>query len=128
MSCDLLACFIPVNTKLLNWSNTCRDDAVSSVSPLSMLQPMKKVAPSSPKHQFTVGDCVYFRDYTRHTQKWLPGRITGHIGQKMCLMRAMMARFADTSTRSNEDMSRRTCHDPLRHQRRSSQLTVDCAS
>ena len=55
-------------------------------SPLSMLQLMKKIAPSSPKHQFTVGDCVYFRDYTRRTQRWLPGRIAGHIGQKMCLI------------------------------------------
>ena len=54
--------------------------------PLSMLQPIKKVAPSSPKHQLAVGDYVYFREYTRRTKRWLPGRFAGHIGLKMCLI------------------------------------------
>ena len=71
----------------------------------------KSTSPAKPK--FTIGAHVHYRDYTRNRPKWVAGKVTGHVGNKMFTVQG-----PDGHCRRHEDQLKLRSVPKLNRQRR----------
>ena len=88
-------------------------------SSLSVLQPrahktkLQKKSTSPAKPKLTIGAHVHYRDYTRNRPKWVAGKVTGHVGNKMFTVQG-----PDGHCRRHEDQLKLRSVPKLNRQRR----------
>ena len=84
-------------------------------SSLSVLQPREHTAkPTLPaKPKFLIGEHVHYRNFTRNRPKWVAGKVTGHVGNKMFIVQG-----PDGHCRRHEDQLKLRSVPKLNRQRR----------
>ena len=84
-----------------------------------MLQPrahktkLQKKSTSPAKPKLTIGAHVHYRDYTINRPKWVAGKVTGHVGNKMFTVQG-----PDGHCRRHEDQLKLRSVPKLNRQRR----------
>ena len=90
-------------------------------SSLCVLQPRahtaKQTLPAKPT--FSIGEHVHYRDFTRNRPKWVAGKVTGHVGNKMFIVKG-----PDGHCRRHEDQLKLRSVPKSNRQRRLNRSTA----
>ena len=90
-------------------------------SSLCVLQPRAHTANQTlpAKPTFSIGEHVHYRDLTRNRPKWVAGKVTGHVGNKMFIVKG-----PDGHCRRHEDQLKLRSVPTLNGQRRLNRSTA----